>query len=715
MPTFDELKKKREELIARQQEVARELAALQEEEKRAMWQAESERLEILKNAPIAIEVTEIGANHVYLAHEYNEVLLQAMRGIPGRIWDSVAKRDIIPIEQWELAQKKIAEALPNASFKYTNGTQESLQKELAAPDYEVTLSPDSKQFYVKVGRADSLIIQRIPGSQWDYTSKNRGWMVPVTEGWRLYERLKDQVKVLWGDSALALIQHDIELRSKLDEIALREFSDIKIDFIDPSCKLRPFQGVTVEFTDAAGGRALIAHQMGLGKTWCALGYSEYKKLRTLVVCPASLKTNWAREIKRLTGETPCIHSGTVPTPWDMKQLLLSKSRYHIINYDILAKKIEDFDTVDSKEQKGEKLKVNIRDRWLWVEVLNASKFDVIVSDECHYIKNVGALRSQAARKLEAPRFLGMTGTPVLNRPGELWPILTILAPDKFPSYEAFLKQYTENNRDAKNVDELRELLKPLMIRKLKKDVVKELPPVNRIYEWTELSERAKLIYRKVLEGIYETLKEWQPDQAGEDQAIMSMLAQIMRLRQVVSVDKIDFTSDLAVEINDSIEVRNGTRDPVHKVIVFCTFVPVAHAIAKRLGAEALWMTGELDQNERQKRVDQFKSDPGIRFLVATDKVAGEGLNLQEAYAVVFHDMLWTPAGHEQCEGRAYGRLADAHGIDSYWVTCENTIDQTMQEILARKMNVINQVVEGMDAERNGSVLKELLGKMREQM
>jgi len=273
----------------------------------------------------------------------------------------------------------------------------------------------------------------------------------------------------------------------------------------------------------------------------------------------------------------------------------------------------------------------------------------------------------------------------------------------------------EQLADAKNVAELRELLKPLMIRRLKKDVVAELPAVNRVYRWTELSDKAVRLYNRVLTGIYESLAEWDPAGAGAEKAVMNMLVQLMRLKQICAVDRIDFVADLAVEINDSIEERNGERDKSHKVLVFSQFVPIVHAIARRLGSEAVWMTGELNAQQRDTVIQRFKLDPAVRFLVATDKVAGEGLNLYEAHAVVFADLLWTPAGHEQCEGRAYGRLADLHGIDSYWCAATDTVDDDILKILARKMNVINQVVEGIDAERGSSIVKELLENMKNGM
>ena len=256
-----------------------------------------------------------------------------------------------------------------------------------------------------------------------------------------------------------------------------------------------------------------------------------------------------------------------------------------------------------------------------------------------------------------------------------------------------------------------------MIRRLKKDVVAELPPINRVFRWTELSPKAEKMYARVLEGIYETLAEWAPNAAGEEKQVMNMLVQLMRLKQICSVDRIDFVAETAVEINDSLEERtNGEhKDNSHKVIVFSQFVPIARAIAARLGNEAACITGELNQAQRNEVIEKFKTDPSIRFLVATDKVASEGLNLQEAHAVVFADLLWTPAGHEQCEGRAYGRLADLHGIDSYWCAASDTVDEQILKLLQRKMGVINQVVEGMDAERQTSVVKELLTMMKDEM
>jgi len=141
-------------------------------------------------------------------------------------------------------------------------------------------------------------------------------------------------------------------------------------------------------------------------------------------------------------------------------------------------------------------------RYLWAELVNLYQPDLVIIDEGHYIKTVDANRSLAVRSINCPEVVFLTGTPVLNRPGELWPMLTMIAPQTFPDYKTFLNQYTYNGKSARNVEELRTLLRPLMIRRLKKDVIKDLPPINRIREYTELGDKAKKLYQKVAGGAY---------------------------------------------------------------------------------------------------------------------------------------------------------------------------------------------------------------------
>ncbi|KKK61472.1 hypothetical protein LCGC14_3013970, partial [marine sediment metagenome] len=143
---------------------------------------------------------------------------------------------------------------------------------------------------------------------------------------------------------------------------------------------------------------------------------------------------------------------------------------------------------------------------------------------------------------------------------------------------------------------------------------------------------------------------------------------------------------------------------------------VARGIGKRLGHEAVVFDGDTKQEDRQRYVDQFQSDPKIKFLVATGFVAGEGLDMTKAGYVIFSDFGWTPAYHQQCEGRIYGRLNECHGAVSYYVVGVDTIEEWIQEILARKLKIIEQIVEGNDSPDAGkSIGYELIKKMKTEM
>lgn len=664
-----------------------------------------------RNKTVTALVEKIDGGQVLVKLEpYREDAVSILRATPSRIYTAPYNR--IAIEYWEACANNLRK-LPNLTIAFSNGSKLALENALSAPDYAISLTPDDKFIKIAITRADAYVISRLPGAAFRRATQahDEYWTVPISEGWRLHDALKNQEKVVWDDRALKIILSDMEKRARLDEIALKhESPEVRalVKFASNDLVLRPFQEVGIEFIDAAGGRALLADQMGLGKTWQGLGYALLRNLRSCIVCPASLKANWAREIKRLTGESAYIMSGSEPTKHDVRRLLIDKPRFAIINYDILSRKTE---TYNEKAFKETGLKSEVQTHFVWAELINLAQFDLVIADECHYAKNSEAARTQALMTLSAPRFIGATGTPVMNRPGELWPILSTLYPEKFPSEDRFIATYTFNNKEARNVEELRELLKPIMIRRLKKDVVKELPPINRIYEWRELSPKARALCEKIMKGIFEALEEW--GGSGEPKAIANLLVQIMRLKQVVAIDKIQTVADLGVEVVDALS-ENENID-ARKCLIFSQFKPVTRAIAARLGNEAVCINGDLNMSQRQALIDQFKSDSKIKFLVATSAVASEGLNLQEAGAVIFTDLLWTPAAHEQCEGRAYGRLAALHSIDSYYVVAENSIDQWIQEILDRKMRVIDQVVEGLDSERNASVAMELLRKMKEEL
>lgn len=581
---------------------------------------------------------------------------------------------------------------------------EDLEKK---PDYAISLSENKERLVIDTNTSSSYVLNTL----WGITYSRNHYTIPLVEGYRLYKLMLDQKKVEWSDEALTIVKKDVEHRAYLDELVKRENSEFNVEFINDQ-KLRGFQKVGLEFEVATNGNCINADTMGLGKSWEWLAFVEFTKgQKNLMVCPASLVPNWVRMIHNLTGYIPHVLTGMEPSMLDAKILLSKCPKYVIINYTILGKEFSI--EINKKNDNDDSVSVT-ENQNLWLKILNAVDFDNIGLDESHYIKNVRSARSKAARQLKAKHQMCLTGTPVLNRPGELWAPLNWIAPKLFPSYEQFLNVYTIDGKQSRNIEHLRETLRTLMIRRTRKDVLKELPPIQRILRDHQLTKKGKLVYQKAKQWIYESLQEFYPGTAGTEKQITSLLSQITRMKQIVAIDKLDTVAELATDIHDSYSDSNDRSKGEGKVIIFTQFLPVVRGLAARLAEEGvITITGADNTNTRMEKVDRFQTDPKVQFLIGTWQVMGEGLTLTAASHVIFADLFWTPGAHQQCESRAYGRMSDLHPIDSYYVITENTIEEWIQELLAAKLNIIEQLVEGRD-DPTESIAKKLLQRMKEE-
>jgi SNF2 family DNA or RNA helicase len=605
--------------------------------------------------------------------------------------------------------------MKNVTILYAPEVEAAINWHLTAPKWSIDLT--SKHITLKPGpRHNTYDVQNVPGIVWHREQGH--FTLPLPEAWRVFEALKEVEGVVYSEDAKAFIMKQVEARAAIDSIGKAKDWQYDVD-LKNGITLRPVQRVGCAFLEATGGRALLAYQMGMGKTVISMAYVHKNKYKTLIVCPASLKNNWARQILKITGERAVVLMGSVPEKHDLVTLLTSDHKYYIINYDILGKRSEF--KKEWKDQEGYKHEENV-EKFMWVDVLNMAKFDVVISDESHYIKNTDSNRSQAVRKLSMPRVIHMTGTPVLNRPGELWPMLTMIDPESFPSEEGFIRNYTYDGKTARNVEELKNSLKSIMIRRKQSDVMDDLPELNRMEDYHELSTKARKLYSKILDGVYEEIAAYSAAGMGEkERKVTSILAQIMRLKQVCAIDKVDSTAELAIQLHESAE-----NERHNKVLIFSQFKATAYAIAQRLGHEALCFVSRgpsefktADMNERDRLVQQFQTDPKIKYLVVTEKTAKEGHDITEAGFVIFNDLFWTPAAHDQGEGRAYMRMIDPHGISAYYRIVDMNgegIEEWIWELLDKKTGIINSTVEGVeDARGDVSVAMALIEKMKEKM
>lgn len=701
------------------------LDELEEKLKASLAEVQRKKAEIEKEKeierklypPVSLTITSIQDKILSIKNDYRQDVVAMLTQLPGRVYKGFGS-NTIPVESYPTLVEE-TKKLKNVTLSVSADLALEIEHALRQPKWTVKL--------------DKRFLKLIPGpkhSYWDVQmlpnikkDERYGYYeIPLSEGWRLLQTFKNMNgDVYYHPDAFNYIESQIAKRESINDIAKAKDWPYDVEFADKNVTLRPAQKVGAAFIEASDYKTLLAYQMGLGKTIISLAVAIKNNFRTMIVCPAALRPNWCREIYRLTGQKPQVLIGTEPSEYDLKQMILNPSQYVVANYDILSKKSEYDDiTIDQEGHKH----IEHKTRFLWIDVINMARFDMVIIDESHYIKNTDSNRSQAIRRLKVPRIIHMTGTPVLNRPGELWPILTMLQPETFPAEETFIRQYTYDGKIARNVDELREVLKPIMIRRKQSDVVDEVPPLNRITEYHDLSKKAIKIYNKILDGIYQELQEFEAKRYDYGQPreskVTHILAKIQRLKMVCAIDKVDQTSDLAMNLQDS-----ASEGKHNKILIFSQYKAVAYAIHQRLGHESLCFVEigkddfhTVDNNERDRRVQEFQNNSKIKYLVVTEKTAKEGHNITEAGYVIFNDLFWTPAAHEQGEGRAYMRINDPHGIDAYYMVTDmdgDSIEEWIWALLQRKMAVINQTVEGVEASRDVSVANELIAKLKESM
>lgn len=667
-----------------------------------------ELLKKKEELPLTVTVDKYDTHMLKIkTSKYDEQYVAKMRTIPSRRWDWSNEWDTIEINDYTTWIEHVRNT-PNITINYNKDVLEyihyylygnHLEVSLAEKDAVCKLHPKQNHYTLFGNLYPTIAIQH--RNDWLYH-------IPKNELHRLLVILNDYQypdKIHWEKDALDLATKDLEGRQRADEIALAEDAP-EYDIDLNGHHLRPFQRVGAKFgietknTIGNGNiRVLIADEMGLGKTWQAIAIAELSQFKRIaVICPASVKENWRREIERLTQDRARIMVGTNPNNMDLQDILLATNRYFIFNYDILARPI--------KETKQTETQIEQSLTYLWIKSINSLMFDAVILDEAHKCKNIDAARTKAVLRLKVPNLILLTGTPVLNRPLELWPGLHLLSPDIFNNQDGFKRRYTDGNYGVRNLPELRNVLRPYMIRRTKTDVMKELPPIIRTTQYVEMTPKQRELYTKVLNSILIDLE------SGEERgSINHILVKILRLKQYLSYIKAEAVAEFAIELFDQAEEEDRHK----KVIVFSQFVPIVHKILRRLGNEARYIIGaEHKPEDRQLIVDEFQTDKRVQFLVATPQSTSEGLNITAAGHVVFCDFMWTPAVHHQAEGRAYGRLADAHTIESHYFAIQNSLDDWLRAILMQKLETIEAIVDGVQDARmqEGSIIKELIKALK---
>lgn len=700
---------------------AHKLQLVQAEEQRKL--DEERRRELEKH--VTITVTALSGGSLVTEAPYRSDLVDYFKTVPGRTFAGYGYtaekvgRNAFPIKVWDEVHERLTH-MPNVTIEWAEGVKEQYHWYLTAP--KVHVSHNSANFIIKFGpnvNHYTYNLSSIPGAEWDYQTSE--WVVPHIEGWRIYSVFEEVDGVVYDESAKEILFQQVEQRAQIDLIAVKTDSDFVTHI--GSHPLRPFQRVGVEFLAATGGRAILADDTGLGKTWQFLAYAEHLRSETddpfqvLIVTRPSLLPNIKREIERLTGEKPHVCLTGTPLPWDAQRLMLERVPYTIISYDTLGtyKLLSDDGVLHSKRKQGVEGEI----QYLWPNLFNGVGFGMVVYDEAHAIKNPQAHRTKATLSLDTPpHVVPVTASPIMNRTDELWTLLRLVQPNLFKNYQAFLSNYTDGRGRPTNVKRLHEFLRPHFLRRTKAEVLPDLPPINRIQRFVEISPDVRATYETALRGIYEQLRIFDPTgRGGNRMNIMSMLAQLTRLKQITAAGKVDTTTELATELIDE-----SQRDD-SKVLIFTHYMGTAAAIARQLGSQAVCTVvadgtdfKSLNAQERDTLFEEARNNPRVRYVVTTE-AAREGHNLEFCDWVIFNDLFWTPGSHYQCEGRAYGRLSDPHPIDSYYMVADVDFERWLMELLDAKLSIFEEVVEGVEADRDVTVntATALISKMRESM
>jgi SWI/SNF-related matrix-associated actin-dependent regulator 1 of chromatin subfamily A len=404
---------------------------------------------------------------------------------------------------------------------------------------------------------------------------------------------------------------------------------------------------------------ILADDMGLGKTTSTIiAALESSSKKVLIICPATLKINWKREIENYSNKSIYIAES---------KNFSAEHDFVIINYDI----IKNFHDPKKKDDS---------------QVL-AANFDLVVVDEAHYIKNGTAQRTKLINDIvkQVDRLWLLTGTPMTSRPMDYFNLLSLVDSPVSKNWMAYAIRYCAgyqfkvgnrkvwNITGSSNLEELRERTSGTILRRLKENVL-DLPEKIITPVYLKLKSKA---YEDVMGEYY----DWYDKNPEESKSLTVQFSKLTKVRQIIADEKIQQTIELAENIIEQDK----------KVIIFCNFTDSLNKIVEHFGKTAVKLDGSMSQSQRQFSVDQFQENEKIKVFVGNIKAAGTGITLTAGEAAIFNDLSFLPSDHAQAEDRSY-RYGQKNNVLVYYPVFENTVEAIIYDILNNKKQVIATVM-----------------------
>jgi SWI/SNF-related matrix-associated actin-dependent regulator 1 of chromatin subfamily A len=472
---------------------------------------------------------------------------------------------------------------------------------------------------------------------------------------------KDRLSEFWIPKSALIKSHNVE--------------KVEVDYSKYDHR-PPLQHQKEAIEKLAGSRRFIlADDMGLGKTTATIiAALETGAKKILIICPASLKINWQREIENYSDRTVYIAEG---------KKFSTESDFVIVNYDIL----KNFHDMKDKSK----------------SLLNQSEFELVILDEAHMISNPQAQRTKIINHYvkNIKRAWLLTGTPMTSRPMNYYNLLNIIESPVAQNWMAYAirycqgYQFTAGNRKvwnvtgASNLEELRDRTSKQILRRLKEDVL-DLP--DKIISPVYLRLKSKE-YEELMGDYY----DWFDNKKDESSSLTVQFSKLMKVRKVIANEKTKQTIEFAENI-----IEQGK-----KVIIFTNFTDTLQTIYQHFGKQAVYLDGSCSKPHRQHAVDEFQDNEKIKVFVGNLKAAGVGLTLTAAEVVIMNDLSFVPAEHAQAEDRAY-RYGQKSNVLVYYPLYENTIEGAIYDILNRKKEIIRTVMGDEQPENSGDVVEEIL-------
>lgn len=507
-------------------------------------------------------------------------------------------------------------------------------------------------------------VKSLPERRWD--DSNKVWLVPTK-----YEPQVTAFMSRFGFKLnLSKKVQEQEVEIAIKDVPTGENLDLSFMKLQPY----PFQRHGIAY-GIENERVIIGDQPGLGKTIQSIGIVSYVKAwPCLVICPSSLKENWRREFEKVTGKKAMILTDAVKRNYKLFYEA-GLADVFIVNYESLKKY---FVSSIAKPAKW-----TLRDVFFRKEI---EMFKSVIIDELHRCKSSQTHQSKFTKGITTGKkyVIGLTGTPVVNKPKDLVSQLFIINQmnEIFGNYKHFVDKYCAGKNEASNLKELNAHLRNnCFIRREKQAVLKDLPDKQRQVVVCEISNRKE--YDDAEKDLIKYLIEYKD--ASDEKIASTLRGEIMV--------KIGILKNISArgKLNDVFEFVDDIMESGEKLILFIHLKEVANAVLHKYHG-AVSITGADDMIARQSAVDRFQKDPKVKLIVCSIKAAGVGLTLTASSRVGFIEFPWTYADCEQCEDRAH-RIGQKDSVTCYYFLGKHTIDGKIYKIIQTK-KAIAQAVTG---------------------